>query len=79
MLMENPHIFIECKQWLDSVVIQKVGSVGEFLVQEMGLSEATLRARQYTAITLQVSLTAATGSLLELGDVPQSAETASTH
>lgn len=43
----------------------------------MGLSAVTLRARQYIAITLQLSLTAVKESLLEQGDVPQSAESSS--
>lgn len=64
-LMEKTTLFIECKQWLDSVVIQKVCSVWEFLVQEIRLSALTLRARQYIAITPQFSLTAVKETLLE--------------
>lgn len=40
-------------------------SLRQFLVQEMGLGAVTLRARQYIAITLQLSLTAVKETLLE--------------
>lgn len=40
-------------------------SLRQFLVQEMGLGAVTLRARQYIAITPQLSLTAVKETLLE--------------
>lgn len=63
--MEKTTHFIECKQWLDSVAIQKLFSLRQFLVQETGLGAVTLRARQYIAITPQLSPTAVRETLLE--------------
>lgn len=65
-LMEKNHTFY----WMQTVVGQCCYSKGffclrQFLVQEMGLSAGTLRARQYIAITLQLSLTAVKETLLE--------------